>query len=99
MHDEFHTASFTCTVFPIAMLSEVAPFPVAACKPVLVEETHVLTCLSEISFYEIPSTGGMALLQGKPEDVEVTACSQRWSSELLEEYGHGAILNGQLDGA
>lgn len=40
-HDEFHTAGFTRAVFPVAMLSEVAPFPVTTGETVLVEEAHV----------------------------------------------------------
>ena len=48
VHDKFHTAGFTCAVFSIAMLSEVTPFPVAAAKSVLIEETHVLSCFSSI---------------------------------------------------
>ena len=41
VHDELHAASFTCAVFPVAVLSEVAPFPIAAGKTMHVEETHV----------------------------------------------------------
>lgn len=41
LHDELHAASFTSAVFPVAVLSEVAPFPVTTVKPMLVEETHV----------------------------------------------------------
>ena len=40
-HDEFHTACFTCTVFTIAVLAEMSPFPVAANETVLIEEAHV----------------------------------------------------------
>lgn len=41
LHDEFHAACFTCAVFSVAMLSKVSPFPIAACKSMLVEEAHV----------------------------------------------------------
>ena len=41
LHDEFHSARFTCPVLSVAMLSKVSPFPIAAGKPVLIEETHV----------------------------------------------------------
>lgn len=41
LHDEFHPARFTCAIFSVAMLSKVSPFPIAACKSMLVEETHV----------------------------------------------------------
>ena len=40
-HDELHATSFACSVLSVAVLSKVAPFPVAAEKPVLVEEAHV----------------------------------------------------------
>lgn len=39
-HDQFHTTRFAGAVFTIAVLSEVAPLPVAASEQVLVEETH-----------------------------------------------------------
>lgn len=41
LHDKLHAASFTSAVFPVAVLSEVAPFPVTTVKSMLVEETHV----------------------------------------------------------
>lgn len=40
LHDQFHTAGFTCAVLSVAMLSKVSPFPVATSKTVLVEEAH-----------------------------------------------------------
>jgi hypothetical protein len=40
LHNEFHPACFTGAIFSVAVLSEVAPFPVTALKPMLVEETH-----------------------------------------------------------
>ncbi len=40
LHNQFHTASFTCAVLPVAMLSKMPPFPVAASKTVLVEKAH-----------------------------------------------------------
>lgn len=43
VHNKLHAAGFTCTVFPVAVLSEMAPFPVATGKSVHVEETHVWT--------------------------------------------------------
>ena len=41
MHDKLHAASFARAIFPVAMLSEVTPFPVTARKPVHIKETHV----------------------------------------------------------
>ena len=41
LHYEFHPARFTSSVFSVAMLSEVAPFPVPTLESVLIEEAHV----------------------------------------------------------
>lgn len=41
LHDEFHTACFTCAIFSVAVLSEVSPLPVAAGEPMLIEEAHI----------------------------------------------------------
>ena len=40
-HDELHTTSFTNSVLLGTVLAEVAPLPVAAHEPVLIEEAHV----------------------------------------------------------
>ena len=39
-HDQFHAARFTGSVLAIAVLAEVAPFPVTALKSMLVEKAH-----------------------------------------------------------
>jgi hypothetical protein len=44
LHDEFHAARLAGSVLSVAVLSEVAPLPVAACESILVEEAHVSTC-------------------------------------------------------
>lgn len=41
LHDKLHTTRFTHSVLLGTMLSEVAPFPIATGKAVLVEEAHV----------------------------------------------------------
>ena len=41
LHDEFHSASFACAVLAVTVLPEVAPFPVATCESVLIEEAHI----------------------------------------------------------
>ena len=41
LHNEFCTARFANTVFPVALLSEMAPLPIAAGKYKLIEEAHV----------------------------------------------------------
>lgn len=41
LHDELHATSFTNPVFLGAVLAEMAPLPVAAHEPVLIEEAHV----------------------------------------------------------
>ena len=40
LHDQFHTARFPRAVLSVAMLSEVAPFPITTGKSMLVVETH-----------------------------------------------------------
>lgn len=40
LHDQFHTASFACAILSVAVLSEVAPFPITTGKSVLVVEAH-----------------------------------------------------------
>jgi hypothetical protein len=42
LHYKFHTARFTGAVLMIAMLSEMAPFPISAGETVLIEKTHLL---------------------------------------------------------
>lgn len=44
LHDEFHAAGFSGSVLSVAVLSEVAPLPIAACESMLVEEAHVSRC-------------------------------------------------------
>ena len=44
LHDEFHSARFSGPVLSVAVLSEVAPLPVAARESMLVEEAHVSRC-------------------------------------------------------
>lgn len=39
-HDQLHATCFTNSIFPVAMLTEVAPLPVAAHKPMLIKEAH-----------------------------------------------------------
>jgi hypothetical protein len=41
LHDELHATSFTNSVLLGAVLSKVAPLPIATNEPVLVEEAHV----------------------------------------------------------
>lgn len=40
LHDQLHATRFAGSIFSIAVLSEVAPFPVATLKSMLVEEAH-----------------------------------------------------------
>ena len=40
-HDELHAARLAASVFPVAVLTEMAPLPVAALEDMLVEETHL----------------------------------------------------------
>ena len=42
LHDQFHTTGLSSSVLAVAVLSEVAPFPVAAGETMLIEEAHVL---------------------------------------------------------
>ncbi len=58
LHDKFHAARLACSVFSVAVLSEVAPLPVAAGKSMLVEEAHVsrlLPSAEELSYYHQPA--------------------------------------------
>ena len=41
LHDEFHATCFTCSIFSIAMLSEMSPFPITTLESVLIEKAHV----------------------------------------------------------
>ena len=41
-HDEFHATGLARAVLPVAVLTEVAPLPVATLEDVLIEETHVV---------------------------------------------------------
>lgn len=44
LHDEFHAARLSGSVLSVAVLSEVAPLPIAACESMLIEEAHVSSC-------------------------------------------------------
>jgi hypothetical protein len=46
LHDELHAARLAHAVLFGAVLSEMAPLPVATGKAVLIEETHVSRCKS-----------------------------------------------------
>lgn len=41
-HNKLHTARFTCAILSVAMLPEMAPFPIATSETMLVKETHVV---------------------------------------------------------
>jgi hypothetical protein len=42
LHDELHTTRFARAVLAVAVLPEVAPFPVTTLEPVLIKEAHDL---------------------------------------------------------
>ena len=51
LHNQFHTASFTCAVLSVAMLSKMSPLPVTASETMLVEETHFRDFLVQSFIY------------------------------------------------
>lgn len=51
LHNEFHAACFARPVFSVAMLSKVAPFPIAALETLLVEEAHAVDLLHMLDPY------------------------------------------------
>lgn len=47
LHNQFHATRFARTVFSVAVLSEVSPFPIATSKSMLVEKAHVHCFVSQ----------------------------------------------------
>lgn len=41
LHNKFHATRFTGTIFPVTVLTEIAPFPVTTGESVLIKEAHV----------------------------------------------------------